>query len=79
MEQLARFAADYEGHPVELMPWDYAYYNTLELDRRYGYNSELLRPYFPLDSVIKGVFGLATSLYGLQFTVNPDAEVFLPP
>lgn len=76
MEQLARFAAEYEGHPVELMPWDYAYYTTLELDRRYGYNSELLRPYFPLDSVIKGVFGLATSLYGLQFTVNPDAEVF---
>ena len=38
----------------------------------------MLRPYFELNNVIDGVFGLATRLYGLKFTQNYDAQVFDP-
>ena len=41
-------------------------------------NDELLRPYFELSSVTKGVFGFAKRMYGLRFTPNDDAQVFHP-
>ncbi len=78
MEHLNRFASELEGKPVELKPWDYAYYANLERDSRYGINDELLRPYFQLDRVMEGVFGLATRLYGLRFTENTAAPKFHP-
>lgn len=41
-------------------------------------NDELLRPYFELSQVTKGVFGFATRMYGLHFEPNHDAQVFHP-
>jgi len=41
-------------------------------------NDELLRPYFELGRVTRGVFGFATRLYGLRFIPNHDAQVFHP-
>ena len=65
--------------PLEkLEPWDYSYYAYKERDKLFHINDEMTRPYFPLEQVIKGVFGLATRLYGLQFTPCPDAPVFHP-
>ena len=37
-----------------------------------------MRPYFELDNTINGVFGLATRLYGLQFTPNTAIEPYHP-
>ena len=45
------------------MPWDYSYYSTLQKDELYDLNDEMLKPYFELEQVKKGVFGLATLLY----------------
>ncbi|MBR4572305.1 MAG: peptidase M3, partial [Prevotella sp.] len=39
---------------------------------------EMLRPYFQLDKVKKGVFGLATKLYGITFKENKDIPVYHP-
>jgi len=41
-------------------------------------NDEMTRPYFELENVKKGVFGLATELYGLQFVPNPEIQVYHP-
>lgn len=38
----------------------------------------MLRPYFQLDNVIKGVFGLANRLYGITFKENKDIPVYNP-
>ena len=78
MAELTRFASTFEGATVEIMPWDYSYYsNKLKADK-YSFDEEALRPYFELNNVIDGVFGLATKLYGLQFTYNPEIEVYHP-
>ena len=37
-----------------------------------------MRPYFELDNTVKGVFGLATSLYGYTFKENKDVPVYHP-
>lgn len=78
MEQLTRYASRLEGRDVTIMPWDYSYYSHKLKDERYSINDELLRPYFELGDVTRGVFGLATRLYGLHFTENHDAQVFNP-
>ena len=78
MERLAAFASELEGKPVEIMPWDYSYYSNKEKDLMFEINDELLRPYFELGQVTKGVFGFAKRMYGLRFTPNHDAQVFHP-
>lgn len=78
MAELQAFASSLEGHPVELKPWDYSYYSNKLKQAKYSFDEEALRPYFELNNTINGVFGLATRLYGLQFTENPDIEVYHP-
>ena len=78
MKELAEFASQLEGKPVELKPWDYSYYSNKLKAAKYSFDEEAMRPYFELDNTIKGVFGLATKLYGLQFVPNDKIEVYHP-
>lgn len=78
MKELTEFASRLEGKPVTINPWDYSYYSNKLKNEKYSYNEEEMRPYFELNNVIDGVFGLATRLYGLNFTYNPDIEVYHP-
>lgn len=64
VQALARQA---EGEDFVLMPWDWAYYSHKLKDRKFNIDDELLRPYFELNNVKEGVFGLATRLYGITF------------
>lgn len=78
MKELAEFASKLEGRPVTINPWDYSYYSNKLKTEKYSIDDELLRPYFPLDSVIGGVFGLATKLYGLQFKQLDNVDKYHP-
>lgn len=78
MDELADFASRLEGQKIEIMPWDYSYYSNKLKAEKYSFDEEAMRPYFELNNVISGVFGLATKLYGLQFRENPDIEVYHP-
>lgn len=78
MAELTAFASEIEGKPVEIKPWDYSYYANKLKNAKYSYDEEELRPYFQLDNVIDGVFGLATKLYGLTFTPNDTIQVYHP-
>ena len=60
------------------MPWDFSYYANKLKEERFNINSEMLRPYFELSNVKKGVFGLATKLYGITFHPNTEAPVYHP-
>ena len=63
---------------ANLQPWDFSYYANKLKEQRFNINSEMLRPYFELSNVKKGVFGLATRLYGITFTPNMDVPVYHP-
>lgn len=78
MAELNEFATKYEGKTMEIKPWDYSYYSNKLKAEKYSFDEEALRPYFELNNVIDGVFGLATKLYGLHFTYNPSIEVYHP-
>lgn len=75
---LREFACKTEGREMDIMPWDYSYYDNKLKNATYHYDEEELRPYFELSNTIKGVFGLATRLYGLQFKQSDDVEVYHP-
>jgi peptidyl-dipeptidase Dcp len=61
-----------------LEPWDLSYYSHKLQVKKFNIDSEMLRPYFQLDKVIGGVFGLATKLYGITFRENADIPVYHP-
>ena len=67
-----------EGPDFHVEPWDFSYYSHKLQVERYNLDAEMLRPYFQLDNVIKGVFGLATRLYGITFKENKDIPVYHP-
>lgn len=78
IKELTDFASQIEGRPVTLNAWDYSYYSNKLKKAKYDFNEEEYRPYFELNNVIDGVFGLATKLYGLKFTENPEIQVYHP-
>lgn len=78
VQAVANYASLHEGKPVELQPWDWSFYADKLKDEQYGVNDEMTRPYFELENVKKGVFGLATTLYGLQFVPNSEIQVYHP-
>lgn len=57
-------------------PWDFGFYSHKLQLKKYNLDSEMLRPYFKLENVIKGVFGLATTLYGITFKENKKIPVY---
>lgn len=70
------FAMGMEQQNMQVMPWDWSYYSEKLKDLRFKVNDEMTRPYFQLENVKKGVFGLATQLYGLTFKENKKIPVY---
>lgn len=60
----------------QFMPWDFAYYAERLRRERYDLDEEALRPYFPLEAVREGIFGLYGRLYGLRFEEATDVPVY---
>lgn len=64
------------GFKETLMPWDWSYYSEKLKEQKYALNDEMLKPYFELNRTMDGVFGLATSLFGITFRLNRDIPVY---
>lgn len=50
----------------QLEPWDIAYYSEKQKQALYAINDEELRPYFPEDRVLSGLFELMKRIFGLR-------------
>jgi oligopeptidase A len=55
----------FSGRAV-LHPWDIAYYAEKQRAALYDFDEEALRPYFPLDRVVNGMFEIVERLYGIH-------------
>jgi len=67
----------------KLQPWDWWFYAEKLRKAKYALDEEEIKPYFELNNVRKGAFGVATKLYGLQFeklkgmpVYNKEVEAF---
>ncbi|EJW99871.1 peptidyl-dipeptidase Dcp [gut metagenome] len=75
-QEVEKLAKQIEGTDFTLMPWDWSYYSNKLKEQTYNIDDEKLRPYFELEQVKKGVFGLATRLYGITFQKNTQIPVY---
>jgi peptidyl-dipeptidase Dcp len=64
------------GDDIDIELWDWSYYSEKLKKEKYDIDDEVTRPYFVLENVQKGVFGLANKLYGITFVENSDIPVY---
>jgi oligopeptidase A len=77
--ELLEFRRSIEGPDApELKPWDVAYYAEKQRAALYDFDEETLRPYFPLEKVVAGMFDLVHRLYGITVTEEKGVPTWDP-
>lgn len=76
-KELQDYAAA-NGLYATLQAWDWSYYSKKLKQEKFDISDDDLRPYFEIENVKKGVFGLAKRLYGLTFKENKKIQVYHP-
>lgn len=74
-QELKDFAKEEYGIQA-LSPWDIAYYSEKMRQKRYAISQETLRPYFPVKTVLAGMFEVVKRLYGLKIVEKPQVETW---
>ncbi|PTN09017.1 peptidyl-dipeptidase Dcp [Mangrovibacterium marinum] len=77
LAEVQQFANE-NGFEGTIERWDWAYYSEKLKNARYGFNEEEVKPYFQLENVARGIFGLAQKLYKLEFKENKQIDVYHP-
>jgi oligopeptidase A len=76
--QLANYKAAKTGQAADaLEPWETAYWAERQRQENYDLDDEALRPYFPVDGVMSGMFEIASRLFGI--TIRQLETVFIDP
>ncbi|MEZ7188162.1 oligopeptidase A [Pseudoalteromonas sp. DY56-GL22] len=82
LAELTAYAKDKHG-VTEQAAWDYAYYGEKLKQEKYAISDEVLRPYFPANKVLSGLFTTVNRLFGISVkevtefdTYHPDVRFF---
>lgn len=82
LEEIRAFAAEQHGQS-ELAAWDIAYYAEKLKQHKFSISDEQLRPYFPANKVVKGVFEVVKRVFGMKVrerlgidTWHPDVRFY---
>jgi len=73
LAELTEFAGQEFG-ATDLSPWDLSFYAEKLKHHRYEISQELLRPYFPEDKVLSGLFYTVNRLFGLKITEQKEFD-----
>ena len=73
---LKAFAA--EQGAEDLQPWDLGYWSERLREARYDLSDEALRPWFPAETVIDGMFEVVGKLFGIRFRQRDDVDTWHP-
>jgi len=74
-EELKTFAKETAGM-TELEAWDVTYFAEKLRQQRYSISQEELKPYFPENKVVSGLFAVVNRLYGLEIKERNDIDVW---
>jgi len=76
---LCGFKAERSGEPVEaLEPWEFPFWAERRRQAEYDFDDEVLRPYFPVDRVMAGMFELCSELFGIRIEERETTSVEVP-
>jgi len=71
-KELEEFKSQMTGEAVDLLqPWEVGYWSEKLKKERYAFDDEDLRPYFPIQSVLEGMFELVSKVFGLRIEERP--------
>lgn len=80
---LEAFRKELEGEDAPpFKPWDLSYYAEKQRRARFDFDEEALRPYFPADRVLEGLFTIVQELYRVEIRPHsmpvwdPKVETF---
>lgn len=62
----------------DLQAWDTTYYGEKLRVEKYSVSQEELRPYFPAEKVISGMFEVVSRLFGIQVTQVSEFDTYHP-
>lgn len=77
LADLKRYAYEFFG-ASDIKPWDIAYYSEKQKQYLYTINDEELRPYFPEQTVINGLFEVVHRVFGITAKQRQGVEVWNP-
>jgi len=77
LEELRSFARDHGG-AADLEPWDLAYWSERLRQHRYQISDEELKPFFPVERVLSGMFAVAERLFGVRIEQRPGVDTWHP-
>ncbi|HVL02762.1 MAG TPA: M3 family metallopeptidase, partial [Dongiaceae bacterium] len=75
--ELTQFAREQCG-AAELQAWDVSYYSEKLKQERYAISQEALRPWFPLEKVLGGLFEFARRLFDVTFELDDSVDRYHP-
>ncbi|MGJ8686803.1 MAG: M3 family metallopeptidase [Spongiibacteraceae bacterium] len=77
-EQDYRALCDYaaERGVAELAAWDIPYFSEQLKEQTYQVSQERLRPYFPIQKVIDGLFQVSSQLFNIEISSKSDADLW---
>ena len=75
LQELTDYAREQHGIE-ELHAWDLAYYSEKLKNERYSISQEELRPWFPENQVIKGMFEITSTLFNIKFQEREDVDTW---
>ncbi len=74
---LEAFATDEAEIKVDkLEPWDVSYYSNQLKQKLYDFSEQDLKPYFPANICVPGMFEVTGRLFGIEITEVKDADVW---
>ena len=77
LDEVRAFAREHYGQD-DLEAWDIGYYSEKLRQHRYAISREDLKPYFPEERVVTGMFQVVRRLYGLDVREIKGVEVWHP-
>ena len=72
-DELKTFASEHL-ELKDLQAWDIGYASDKLKQQLFDFSSEDLKPYFPVDEVLKGLFKIVENLYGIRFAANETVD-----
>lgn len=78
LAKLKIFAEELDPNLADFQPWDVSYYSEKYKNETLSLSQEALRPYFPVETVLKGLFEITETLFGVKVQLKEGVETWHP-